>query len=178
MQSVSTQPIRRTPATPIAIPGVANFAQISPILYRGEQPTAAGFAELKRRGIRTVVSLRTLHGDGDALKGTGLASFRIFAKPWHPEEEDLLTFLKILSDPNNQPVFVHCQYGSDRTGYMVASYRIVDQGWTYTDAAAEMKAFHFHTVWTEVPEALKSLDPAAIREKVARLPPPKMAAPE
>jgi protein tyrosine phosphatase (PTP) superfamily phosphohydrolase (DUF442 family) len=169
--SPATRPARAAahePAVPITIPGVANFAQISPTLYRGEQPTAKGFAELKKHGIRTIVSLRTFDGDSDKLKGTGLRYFRIFAKAWHPEQEDLLVFLKILSDPANQPVFVHCQQGSDRTGYMVAGYRIVEQGWTYPEAATEMKNFHFHTVWTEVPEALKDLDPVKIREKVAK----------
>lgn len=162
------------PATPTTLPGVANFAQISPILYRGEQPTAEGFAQLKKRGIRTIINLRTFHGDSKLLKGTGLQYLHIYAKPWHPEEEDLLVFLKALLNPDNQPVFVHCQQGSDRTGYMVASYRILEQNWTYAQAAAEMKNFHFHTVWTTVPQALKELDPPKIREKLAKEPKPEI----
>lgn len=161
-------------ATPGIIAGVTNFAQISPILFRGEQPTAQGFAELKKRGVRTIISLRTWNDDSDLLKGTGLQYLRIAAKPWHPEEEDLLEFLKALHDPANQPVFVHCMQGSDRTGYMVASYRMIDQRWTYDEAVAEMNRFHFHELWTLVPRALKKLDPESIREKLAREPKPKI----
>ena len=46
-------------------------------------------------------------------------------KPWHAEDEDVVAFLKIASNTNNLPVFVHCQRGADRTGMMCAMYRIV-----------------------------------------------------
>lgn len=161
-------------ATPIAIPGVGNFAMISPILYRGEQPTAEGFAELKKLGVKTVVSLRNFHSDRDLMQGTGLQYVRINSNAWHPEEEDLIVFLKVLSDPANQPVFVHCAHGADRTGFMVASHRIVQLGWTFDEAIAELHLFKFHTVWTKVPEALKQLNPADILEKVRKAPMPKI----
>lgn len=173
-QSAAHEITTHESAAPIDIDGVKNFAQISPILYRGEQPTAQGFAELKKRGIRTIISLRTWHGDSDLLKGTGLNYLRITAKPWHPEAEDLLEFLKALHNPANQPVFVHCMQGSDRTGYMVAGYRMVDQNWNYDEAAAEMNQFHFHEIWTLVPKALIKLDPKAIRQKLANEPVPKI----
>jgi protein tyrosine phosphatase (PTP) superfamily phosphohydrolase (DUF442 family) len=54
------------------IPGVGNFAQISPVLYRGAQPTAEGFKELKKMGIKTVVNLRSMHTDRRKIKGCGL----------------------------------------------------------------------------------------------------------
>ncbi len=161
-------------ATPMTIQGVGNFAMISPTLYRGEQPTAEGFAQLKKIGVKTVVSLRTFHSDRDLMKGTGLQYVRINSNAWHPEEEDLVVFLKVLSDPANQPVFVHCAHGADRTGFMVASHRIVELGWTFDQAVEELHQFKFHKIWTQVPVALKELNPADIMEKVKNAPKPEI----
>lgn len=159
-------------ATPVPIRGVGNFAMISPILYRGEQPTAEGFAELKKIGVKTVVSLRNLHSDRALMKGTGLQYVHIRSNAWNPEEEDLIVFLKVLADPANQPVFVHCAHGADRTGYMVASHRIVELGWTVDEAVTELHNFKFHTVWTKVVPTLNKLNPVDILEKVKDAPKP------
>jgi len=159
-------------ATPVPIRGVGNFAMISPILYRGEQPTAEGFRELKKIGVKTVVSLRNFHSDRALMRGTGLQYVRINSNAWNPEEEDLVVFLKVLSDPANQPVFVHCAQGADRTGFMVASHRIVELGWTVDEAVTELHNFKFHTVWKKVLPALNTLNPADILEKVKNAPKP------
>ncbi len=148
--------------------GLPNFAKVSDKLYRGAQPTAEGFRTLKSMGIKTVVSLRLLHSDRDSLVGTGLQYLRIDAKAWHPEDEDIARVLKIIEDPKNQPVFVHCQHGADRTGAMVAAYRIVEEGWSNDEAAAELPSFNYHPVWTEVMTYLASVDRASMKERVAR----------
>lgn len=148
------------------VPGVKNFAKISDGLYRGEQPTAAGFAELKKMGVKTIVNLRAFHSDRDELTGTGLQYVHINCKAWHPEDEDVAQFLKLLKDPNNLPVFVHCQHGADRTGMMVASYRIMEQGWNPDDAAKETHNFGFHAVFTEIQTFLKHFDAAAMAKLV------------
>jgi tyrosine-protein phosphatase SIW14 len=160
--------------TPQNIPGVENFAKVSDGLYRGAQPTAEGFAELKKRGIKTVVNLRSFHSDRDKLKGLGLQYANIDCKAWHPEEEDVIKFLKIVLDPTNQPVFVHCQHGADRTGYMVASYRIVEQGWSTDDAIKEIHNFGFHTVWKDIPKYLQDMNVQTIKRKVEAAPAPKL----
>jgi protein tyrosine phosphatase (PTP) superfamily phosphohydrolase (DUF442 family) len=156
------------------LPGLTNFAKVSDVLYRGAQPTAEGFKTLASLGVKTVVSLRWLHSDRDLLAGTGLRYFRIEAKAWHPEDEDMSRALKIIEDPKNQPVFVHCQHGSDRTGTLVAAYRIVDQGWTREDAASELPNFGYHPIWTEVLTYLKRFDRAAMRATIDATAMPKL----
>jgi|GEM_PF-1432665 len=153
---------------PFSIPGVNNFARISPALYRGEQPTADGFVELKKLGIKTVVCLRTAHDDETLLKGTGLQYVSIPCRAWHPEDEDLVAFLKVLENPANQPVFLHCMQGRDRTGYMIAGYRMVNEGWTSTEAIAEMRNFEFNEVWRGIPAYLKQLNPDSIRSQLEK----------
>ena len=132
----STRPA--TWANRIERPGLQNFYQVSPILYRGAQPTADGMAELERMGIKTIINLRGFHDDEEKLKSTKLSYVSIRFHTWHPEEEDMVKFLKIINDPARQPVFVHCKRGIDRTGTMVALYRVAVQGWTREEATREM----------------------------------------
>jgi tyrosine-protein phosphatase SIW14 len=159
---------------PAAIPGVENFAQVGPFLYRGAQPTAAGFVELKKRGIKTVINLRWLHSDRDELAGSGLQYLEVSCKAWHPEDEDVLKVLKALRDPANYPVFIHCQHGADRTGTMIAAFRMVEQDWRLEDAVAELNAFGFHPVWTEINAYLKKFSAEQIRRQIDSTPAPKM----
>jgi tyrosine-protein phosphatase SIW14 len=60
-----------------------------------------------------------------------------------PSESAVATFLKIVNDPANQPVYVHCQGGRHRTGAMTALYRMTQDGWTPDQAYDEMRNFDF-----------------------------------
>ncbi|MCY3023347.1 MAG: dual specificity protein phosphatase family protein [Planctomycetota bacterium] len=165
----------REPLTPRNdLPGLTNYAKVSDALHRGAQPTAEGFAELKKMGIKTVVNLRSFNSDRDELEGLGLQYVHIYCKAWHPEDEDVVKFLQVLKDPKNHPVFVHCQHGSDRTGMMVASYRIVEQGWSVEDAAKELERFGFHKLWTEIAKYLKSFDKDTMLKQVEAAKPVKV----
>ena len=75
--------------------------------------------------------------------------------------------MKIVSDKERQPVFVHCQYGADRTGTMCAAYRIAVQGWTKEEAIEEMTQgdFGFHGVWTNLVEYVRKVDIEKIKKK-------------
>ena len=46
--------------------------------------------------------------------------------------------VRILAEPTNLPVLVHCARGSYRTGAIIASYRVLVQGWPEEDAVREM----------------------------------------
>ena len=60
-------------------------------------------------------------------------------------------------------LFVHCGGGHDRTGMMVAVYRIVIQEWTKEQAIAEMKDFGFHRMWKPLENYIESLDVAEMK---------------
>ncbi|MFH1709039.1 MAG: tyrosine-protein phosphatase [Planctomycetota bacterium] len=154
-------------AQPMTKPGLPNLHKVSDVLFRGAQPTAEGFKELKAMGIRTVVNLRSFHSDRDMLGDLGLTYEHIYMKAWHAEDEDIIRFLKIINDPARQPVFVHCQHGADRTGTVCAIYRIVLQGWTQDEAIREMTGgdFGFHEIWDNLPEYISNLDLAKIRKQ-------------
>lgn len=155
-------------AQPLEMPGVPNLHKVSDQLYRSAQPTAAGLRNLKNLGIKTIVNLRSFHSDRDEIGDTGLAYAHIYMKAWHPEEEDIVRFLQIVTDPQRTPALVHCQHGADRTGAMVALYRIVVQGWTREEALREMLdgGFGFHGIWENVIKWINRVNIEAIKNKV------------
>jgi len=158
-------------------PGLPNLHRVNDNYYRGAQPSAEGMAELRRLGVKTVVNLRAAHSDRDEIGDLPLEYEHISAKAWHAEDEDVVRFLRIVTRPERQPVFVHCQHGADRTGTMTAIYRIVVQGWTKEQAIREMTQgdFGFHPIWTNLVTYIEELDVEKIR-KAAGLPPPPVKA--
>ena len=119
-------------------------------------------------GVRTLLSLRTFHDDPDVENaGDSLTRESIRAKPWHAEKEDVARFLKIVTDPKKQPVFVHCQHGSDRTGMMCAVYRVVVEGWSKDEAIREMTSeeFGFHEEWQSLVRFVREFDAELLRRK-------------
>jgi protein tyrosine/serine phosphatase len=153
-------------AQPISKPGLPNLFQVSDTLFRGAQPSKLGMQELQKMGIKTVINLRATHSDRSKLKGTSLRYEHIIFNTFHPELEDVVRFFKIVNDSVNQPVFVHCQHGADRTGMMVAAYRMVVQDWTKEDAIREMLegGFGFHSIWENLIHYVRGLDVDRLKE--------------
>ena len=171
------KPLRLTPCDD-CVPGVINFARVDQTLWRGSQPSAEGFRNLSKLGVRTIVSFRHDHDDLPLLRGTQLKYLRIPSRAYRPGNENLARFLRLIQDPANGPVFIHCAQGRDRTGYNAAAYRMVLQGWSAEDAITEMKTFHFNKVWVGNPGFLRKLDVEELRRRAKALPAPEMATPE
>jgi protein tyrosine/serine phosphatase len=154
-------------AEKISQAGLPNLHRVTENIYRCAQPTGEGMRAAEKLGIKTVVSLRAFNSDNDEIKSTKLKSERIYFNTWHPEEEDVLRFLKIVTDTNAGPILVHCQHGADRTGTMIAIYRMTVQGWKKEDAIKEMieGGFGYHAVWTNLIRYLNALDIEALRQR-------------
>ena len=162
--------VERTRAERLERPGCPNLYRVSPTLYRGAQPTAEGMRELRKLGVKTVVNLRSFHSDRDLIGDTGLTYEHIYMKAWHPEDEEVARFLKIVTDEKRAPVFVHCQHGVDRTGTMCAIYRAAVQGWDKEAAIDEMVngGFGFHQIWQNLVEYIRDLDLGKIKREAGR----------
>lgn len=153
-------------AQAVDVKGVPNLFQVSDSVYRSAQPNAEGMQNLKDMGIVTVINLRSFHSDRDEIGATGLAYEHIYMKAWHPERKEVVRFLQIATDPKRTPVLVHCQHGADRTGMMIAIYRVVVQNWSREDAIQEMTTggFGFHPIWSGLPDWIRTLDVESIRK--------------
>jgi protein tyrosine/serine phosphatase len=167
----------RDPVVPIAnkqllavpvnnINGLSNFAKVSETLYRGAQPDKVGFAELKMMGVKTVINLRSSHSDKRLLQGLGLQYVEIPLTAGDTNDGDVTAFLKIVTDPKNGISFVHCQHGSDRTGMMIAVYRMYVQAWTREDAIAELSNFGFHEIYKSIRRYLEGFDVKSIEQQM------------
>ncbi len=145
--------------------GVSNYHQVSPALYRSAMPGSDGFDALDSTPIRSVVSLRWDADPDDLTPETGPRRLHIPIRTWKLTEDHIVSFLKIVQDPANQPVLVHCKHGADRTGTMVAAYRIVVQGWTKEAALAEMRESRYghHWMWKNLRNLIRDLDVERVR---------------
>ena len=133
-------------AQKLTVDGVGDFAMVTPTLYRGGQPSRVGYEALAKMGVNIVVDAR-LSGKGNERKDVEKAGMQYVSIPWHclfPKDEVFARFLALLRDNPGKKVFVHCRYGDDRTGMMIAAYRMSVQGWTAAEALREMDDFGFH----------------------------------
>ncbi len=130
-----------------SLAGVPNFGQVSPFLFRGGQPTDQGIQSLKNMGVNTIVNFR----DDAGVKEEQLARqlrMNYVKLPWvashNPTSSQVAAFLELLRANPKDKVFVHCHAGSDRTGTMIAVYRMVEENWTPAKAIQEMYSYHYH----------------------------------
>lgn len=130
--------------------GILNFDQVqASAIYRGAQPTALGFQALKNRGVGIVIDLRDAKefwpGEEAAAKECHMAYVHIPLGGWQsPSNADISRIVDILSaaaSGASPPVYVHCQHGCDRTGMVVACYRIKHDGWTADKALQEADVY-------------------------------------
>ena len=123
--------------------GLPNFGEVSSKLYRGGQPTAAGFEKLSQMGISIVVDFGRSARDEKQTRKLGMKYVTI---PWHcpfPKDEAFAKFLRLVQENPGKKIFAHCRLGDDRTGMMVAAYRMGLEGWNADRAMNEMKEFGF-----------------------------------
>ncbi|MBI4533320.1 MAG: dual specificity protein phosphatase family protein [Candidatus Melainabacteria bacterium] len=146
--------------------------QASPILYWGSVPNEEGMRQLKSLGIKTIVNLRTNSHKGRSKFASeiGLGFHHIkTGVVLTPEEAELRKFLTILCNPANQPVYVCCNIGIDRTSYYVAAYRVAMEGWTVKQATDEMLAHGLKAWWPtfrEYDDSLRANE--AVLRRIAR----------
>jgi tyrosine-protein phosphatase SIW14 len=147
-------------AHPQKLAGVRNFGEVTPTLYRGGQPSESGFRELAKLGVRVVVNLRPGERQSEAERETVASlGMQYVWLPWncrHPSNQTVAEFLRLVHDKPGTKIFVHCHHGVDRTGLLVATYRMAEEDCTSAQALKEMRAYHFslaHRTWCHALES-------------------------
>jgi protein tyrosine/serine phosphatase len=126
---------------------IDNFGQVNPAYFRGAQPKGQDFGNLALIGIKTLISLTSddsLENERSFVEQAGLKFVKIpMSTRVAPTADELSHFMAVVTDPANQPVYVHCVGGRHRTGVMTAAYRMAHDGWSAEQAFKEMKRYKF-----------------------------------
>lgn len=129
---------------------IKNFGQMDTNYYRGAQPKKEDYQALAALGVKTVIDLRDKPTNYEklAVEALGMRYVNIpMSDSKYPQPESIETFLKLINDPANGTVFVHCKGGKHRTGVTGAVYRFTKDGWDYDKVYQEMKNYDFYTSW-------------------------------
>jgi protein tyrosine/serine phosphatase len=137
-----------------AAPGIRNFHEVDPGIYRGAQPTSEGFEYLAKLGVKLVIDLREpgerSRAEERVVAAAGMRYLNVpmsgLAAPTRTQANKILA---LLEDPSAGPVFVHCMRGADRTGAVIAAYRIDHDNWN--SARALNEAFANGMSWFQYP---------------------------
>jgi tyrosine-protein phosphatase SIW14 len=126
--------------------GLPNFHKVDEHVYRGAQPTPEGFRNLASLGIKTIVDLRgPEHSEAAEKKIVEADGMRYVGIPMRgmttPTDRQISDALKLMNDPASGPVFIHCRRGADRTGAVIACYRISHDHWDAARAQDEANNF-------------------------------------
>jgi protein tyrosine/serine phosphatase len=130
-------------ASDTASRGLPNFQKINDKVYRGGQPTDEGFSNLAALGVKTIVDLGPAgeHSQAEEQKLVESNGMRYVSVPMKgmstPSAESVSSVLSLLENTSAGPVFVHCQRGADRTGAVIACYRIQHDRWSSNKALDE-----------------------------------------
>ncbi|MEJ2528204.1 MAG: tyrosine-protein phosphatase, partial [Sulfurovaceae bacterium] len=138
--SISANEIRLRPtdwAQPIIGSSLDNFYKVSEGVYRSEQPDSEDFDDIISVGIGEVLNLREYHSDDDEVKMHEVKLHRIEVDTGEMSEAQLREALKIIIN-RKSPILIHCWHGSDRTGAVIASYRVIVEGWSKEKAIDEL----------------------------------------
>jgi|SRR5690348_12437612 tyrosine-protein phosphatase SIW14 len=125
--------------------GLHNFMQVDEHVYRGGQPSEMGVKSLAKLGIKAVIDLR---GGGERsvaeqkeVEAHGMKYYSIPMPAFNaPSDAEISTALALINDSQNWPVYIHCLRGKDRTGTVIACYRIRHDRWPNARAMKEAQA--------------------------------------
>ncbi len=158
-------------AQPMTLQGVPNLNQVTPFLFRSAQPDAAGFANLAQSlNVKTVIDLRESQTDAAYLSNSKIKPYYVPMNALHITTDEIVAALTLIKAHEGEgPILVHCQHGADRTGVVMAMYRIIYQGWSKAQAIDEMKngGYNFHAIFFNIPSFINNADIPALKAALA-----------
>ncbi len=120
-------------------------------LFRGPRPTITELRQVKFDINLEEGWFEFFHGEArEEQERCTLLNVSYFHKPlsdfFTPARKDILTVIDQARFWlfKGHSVLIHCLHGQDRTGIVIAAYRIKYQGWSVEDAVKEMNAYGFH----------------------------------
>lgn len=137
-----------------------NLHQVADNLFRSEQPNQKGMIYLKEQNFKIIINLREKQRDVKLADGENFTFIHYPIVTWKIDETDILHVMQILKGIKGKAL-IHCKHGSDRTGCMVAAFRMVFQDWSKEEALAELRKdeFGYHEFWfPDIAQLIENLD--------------------
>ncbi|PCI44078.1 MAG: protein tyrosine phosphatase [Proteobacteria bacterium] len=153
--------------TPIISEHLDNWYQVDKHVYRSEQPDDEAMLEIENFGIQYVLNLREYHDDIDETQNTHLTLLHIPIRTSNISDEHVIKALRFIRK-SDKPILVHCWHGADRTGTIIAMYRIIEQGWSKQAAIDELihGGYHYHAIFDNIVTYIQSADIKNIKRKL------------
>lgn len=145
-----------------------NLYKINDVLYRAEQPSKKGFKEMELIGVKSILNLRRLRNNKKKAKDFNFNLVHYPIKTKVLNEEDIFNALHVIKNAE-KPVLVHCWHGSDRTGTIVAAYRMVIENWSKEEAIKEFQLENLGYHYKMYPNLLVLLNNLDIQKMKSRL---------
>lgn len=130
-------------ATRESVPGVTNFARVETTIACAGATTPAAIADIKRLGYNAVINLRQptengadIDGERAAADAAGITFVSLPFNAASPDPDVVERFLAAVTEPANQPAFVHCASGNRAAALWMVKRMVVD-GWDAPRAEAE-----------------------------------------
>ncbi len=155
-------------AAPVAGAPVKNYYKVNDDIYRAAQPADGTADSLKKMGIRSILNLRHYHKDSEEFTKKGIILCDWSMNAGSVSVKDLTEALKIIQNAP-KPILIHCWQGSDRTGFVIAGYRMVMQGWSAEKAIDELRngGYGYHeSEFPNIMKTLRNMDVQTVRKAV------------
>jgi protein tyrosine/serine phosphatase len=155
-------------ATPVIGSGLENLYKVDEGVFRSEQPKKNEFAELSIYGITDVLNLREFHDDNDEAAIFELNRHRVPIRTGSITQEQLIGALNIIQN-REKAILVHCWHGSDRTGAVIAAYRIVFNNWSKQQAIDELAngGYGYHSsVYPNIIKLIEEMDVEKVKSRL------------
>ena len=121
---------------------IINYQRQSPAIATGGLVSTDAMNTLKKQGFKTIVDLRTpkegVKKEHALAEANGLAYYNLPVAKAFPDASMRAQFKRLVEDPANHPVLVHCG-SANRVGMVWAAYQL-DQGASFEAAVAEGRA--------------------------------------
>ena len=129
-----------------SVAGVTNFARVETTIACAGATTPEAIGEVKKLGYAAIVNLRQANEPGAdieaataAAKTAGIKYIHLPLNTAAPDPAVVEGFLKAVTDPANQPVFVHCA-SANRAAALWMIKRMNVDGWDADKAGTEAAA--------------------------------------
>jgi len=144
--AITVAPARAQQVTKETVPGVTNFSKVGTTIACAGATAPEAVAEVKKLGYSAIINLRQANEQGAnveastaAAKAAGITYVHLPFNAASPDPAIVEGFLKAVTDPANQPVFVHCA-SANRAAALWMIKRMSVDGWDAERAGTEAAA--------------------------------------